>query len=73
MATTNRYLHLAGVVFRAESEALAARYNLGPAVVITDDSHGPDRYKVVPNSENLREPETTEVVDSSGFATGQTA
>jgi integrase len=27
MATTNRYLHLAGVVFRAEAEALAARYN----------------------------------------------
>jgi len=32
MATTNRYLHLAGVVFRPEAEALAARYNLLPSI-----------------------------------------
>lgn len=30
MATTNRYLHLAGVVFRDEADALAARYNFVP-------------------------------------------
>ena len=30
MATTNRYLHLAGVVFRDEAEALARRYNFVP-------------------------------------------
>ncbi|HEY1512318.1 MAG TPA: site-specific integrase, partial [Gaiellaceae bacterium] len=34
MATTQRYLHLAGVVFREEAEALAARYNFVP---ISDD------------------------------------
>lgn len=30
MATTKRYLHLAGVVFRPAAEALAARYNFVP-------------------------------------------
>lgn len=33
MATTNRYLHLAGVVFRDEAAALAARYNFDTAAV----------------------------------------
>ena len=42
MATTNRYLHLAGVVFRDEAQALA------------------DRYKVVPTSDDLSEPEKVE-------------
>ena len=30
MATTNTYLHLAGVVFRDEAAALAQRYNFVP-------------------------------------------
>jgi integrase len=30
MATTNRYLHVADVVFREEAEALAERYNFVP-------------------------------------------
>jgi integrase len=30
MATTNRYVHLAGVVFRDEADALAQRYNFVP-------------------------------------------
>lgn len=34
MQTTNQYLHLAGVVFRQEAQALADRYNLVP---ISDD------------------------------------
>jgi integrase len=47
MATTNRYLHLAGVVFRAEAEALAARYNF---VLISENVSGSEATEVVQQS-----------------------
>jgi hypothetical protein len=39
MATTNRYLHLAGVVVHDEAQALAQRYNFVPA---SDDLREPE-------------------------------
>lgn len=44
MATTNQYLHLAGVVFRGEAEALAQRYNFVP---VSDDLSEPETTETV--------------------------
>lgn len=42
MQTTNRYLHLAGVVFREEAQALADRYKV---VLTSDDVSEPERIE----------------------------
>lgn len=47
MATTNRYLHLAGVVFRQEAEALADRYKV---VLTSDDLSEPESTEAVHSS-----------------------
>jgi integrase len=57
MATTKRYLHLAGVVFRDEAEALERRLlaGVGPVETSTDLS-APDRISPDPDGSNTRVP-----------------
>jgi len=55
MTTTKRYLHLAGVVFRAEAEALERRLltGAGPVESSTDLS-APDRISTDPDDSQSR-------------------